>query len=113
MSASPFLYKGTILLAVDGDTLDVRVDLGFRIFHEMRLRIYGVNTPERGQPGYSEARDFLLPFVGKEAIITSHKPQDKYGRWLAEVSVDGVSLADSLIAQKLGVPYFGGKRGEA
>lgn len=113
MATNQFIYKATILLAVDGDTLDVRVDLGFRIFHEMRLRIYGVNTPERGQPGYLEARDFLLPYVGKEATITSHKPQDKYGRWLAEVSVDGVSLSEALINNKLGVPYFGGKRGEA
>lgn len=110
MSDTPYLYKATILLVVDGDTLDVRVDLGFRIFHEMRLRLYGVNTPERGQPGYSEARDFLLPYVGAESSVVSHKPQDKYGRWLAEVSVGGVSLADSLIANNLGVPYFGGKR---
>lgn len=110
MSETPYVYKATILLAVDGDTLDVRVDLGFRIFHEMRLRLYGVNTPERGQPGYLEARESLLQYVGKEAQVVSHKPQDKYGRWLAEVSVDGVSLSESLISNKLGVPYFGGKR---
>ena len=110
MSDIAFNYKATILSAVDGDTLDVRVDLGFRIFHEMRLRVHGVNTPEHGQPGFQEAKDFMAAFVGKEALIASHKPQDKYGRWLAEVKVDDVILSDALISKGLGVAYFGGKR---
>lgn len=103
-------YKATILNAIDGDTLDVVVDLGFRISHEQRVRLYGVNTPERGQPGYAEAQNMVKSHVGSEVVIRTIKPHDKYGRWLAEVLIDGRSLSDALIASGHGVPYFGGKR---
>lgn len=105
-----YLYRATVVRAIDGDTLDVRVDLGFRIVHEMRVRLYGVNTPERGQAGYSEAQAVIAAHEGHEVEIKSHKPQDKYGRWLAEVFVNGTSLTETLIAGGYGVPYFGGPR---
>jgi endonuclease YncB( thermonuclease family) len=76
----------------------------------MRVRLYGVNTPERGQVGYAEAQAMVAAHEGQEVSIRSHKPQDKYGRWLAEVLIDGQSLSDALIASGHGVPYFGGKR---
>ena len=41
-----FWYGAKPLKVVDGDTLDLMVDLGFSIHFKMRVRLYGVNTPE-------------------------------------------------------------------
>ena len=41
-----FWYGATVLNVVDGDTVDLMIDLGFSIHHKIRVRLYGVNTPE-------------------------------------------------------------------
>jgi micrococcal nuclease len=41
-----FWYGATVLNVVDGDTIDLMIDLGFSIHHKIRVRLYGVNTPE-------------------------------------------------------------------
>lgn len=104
-------YNGTITNVVDGDTLDILVDLGLRIQTLQRVRLYGINTPERGQPGYNEATVRLVALVlNKAAIAHTIKPSDKYGRWLASLIVDGSDPVATMITEGLGVPYFGGRR---
>lgn len=41
-----FWYGAKVLNVVDGDTLDLMIDLGFNIHHKIRVRLFGVNTPE-------------------------------------------------------------------
>lgn len=101
-------YEVTLVRIIDGDTIEVDVDLGFRIVHRMPVRLYGFNTPERGQAGYREATEHLrtlIPATGK-FMVRSIKPEDKYGRWV----VDIFGVADSMIASGHAVPYFGGTR---
>ena len=43
---NPYWYTGKVLGVVDGDTVDLMVDLGFSVHHKIRVRLYGVNTPE-------------------------------------------------------------------
>lgn len=123
-----FEYQATAIGIVDGDTFDVEtileevtVDYGFRIreyrkkFFEQRVRLYGIDTPERGDPGFTEATEALRFLVmGFETIpltIVTSKPHDKYGRWLATVSTPQCpDVAQSLIDRGFGVPYFGGKK---
>lgn len=136
--AEVFEYKATALDVVDGDTFDVTVvlrdedvvlrdqivDLGFRIYvhdyevvhyhdtTEMRVRLYGVDTPEEGDPGYTEAKDALRALVmGFDLTISTAKPHEKYGRWLAQVRTPMCAdVSDFLIANGFGVPYFGGPK---
>ncbi|BAW31110.1 MAG TPA: thermonuclease family protein [Methanothermobacter sp.] len=77
---------------VDGDTIDVE-GIG-------RIRFVGVNTPERGQPGYQEAKDFVEEMcLGKTVYldIDDAKKYDKYGRILAIVYVNGINLNAELL----------------
>jgi len=77
---------------VDGDTIDVN-GVG-------RIRFVGVNTPERGQPGYQEAKDFVKSMcLGKTVYldIDNAKHYDKYGRVLAVVYVDNINLNAELL----------------
>lgn len=113
-------WPAVCLGVVDGDTLDVIVDRGFHDTSTMRLRLYGINTPERGEPGWQEATDGLRSIVmngaaGRRLICRTAAPHDKYGRWLASIEVvDSAApsrdVALEMIGRGLGVPYFGGKK---
>jgi len=77
--------KGFCDYVVDGDTIDV-TGVG-------RIRLVGINTPERGEFGYENATDFVKnKCLGKTIYldIDDAKNKDKYGRILAIVYVDGV-----------------------
>jgi micrococcal nuclease len=109
-----YVYNAKVVKWVDGDTVDLMVDLGFKIYHEMRLRLIGLDTPERGQAGYNEARMFdesLAP-VGNLVQIQTFKPQkaDKYGRYLVYIESNGVSINAELLSKGLAVPYDGGTK---
>lgn len=96
-----YAYEAVVDRVVDGDTLDLTIDLGFRTFTRQRVRLYGVDTPEvygvkKGSEEYlagKAASDFTKRWVDElndlEVLIRSHdgKPfgQGKYGRWLVEV----------------------------
>ena len=78
---------GKVIHIVDGDTIDV-VGLG-------RVRLVGVNTPEKEQEGYQEALDFLEEnCLGKTAIvdIDDECPEDSYGRILGVVYIDDINV---------------------
>lgn len=103
-----YIYRASILRWVDGDTFDARVDLGFRTWIETRFRLFGVNAPEKGQEGFTEATGFCEQTapVGGVVILRTYKAPDKYGRWLAEVWVGDVSIGIALIEGGLALDYI-------
>lgn len=102
-----WVFPAQIIYVVDGDTVDLKVDHGKKIFSEDRYRLLFCDTPERGQPGYWEAKKYLQSFQAKELLVITTKP-DKYGRWLCEL-YDTMDLSESInkkiIRKKLGVRY--------
>lgn len=110
-----YWYRALIIRWVDGDTVDLHVDLGFTVRVDTRFRLLGVDTPERGQAGWAEAKAFVEGYAPADTAVTirSEKPlkADKYGRWLAEVWPDGaVSVNQALTDAGLALPYDGGAR---
>jgi len=101
-----FEYMVTLVRVVDGDTIEVDLDLGFHVTLRQRCRLYGLNTPERGQEGYHEATAALVALLAPKFSVKSIKPEDKYGRWIVEIP----GVAESMIASGHAVPYFGGAR---
>ena len=112
-----FWYKAKVVNVVDGDTLDLRTDLGFRITFLQRYRLYGVDTPELNDPDPAvraramQAKDFVEVLVkGKEVMVNTHMDRrDKYGRWLAVVywrDPEGgwQNLNEDLVANGLAAP---------
>lgn len=110
-----YVYDAEVVRVVDGDTLDLLIDLGFRVFSKQRCRLYGIDTPETfGVKKESEeyakgkaATAFVETWFTdrKKVLIKSHdgKPlgQGKYGRWLVVVlPVDGgMSLNEALVRE--------------
>lgn len=88
-------YHATVRRWVDGDTVDLLVDLGFTVQVRQRFRLLGVDTPETNRKASREAGNAATAYaaglapVGSAVLVRSHKT-GKYGRWLAEVSpLDG------------------------
>ena len=89
-----FWYGATILKVVDGDTVDLMVDLGFSVHHKIRVRLYGINTPESRTKNLQEKELGLKAKKYVEDWSTNHKwvfvntipdKNDKYGRVLARI----------------------------
>lgn len=104
-----YRYKATVDRWVDGDTVDVVIDLGFKVQTAQRLRLYGINTPERGQPGFDAATDFARARApkGSTVEVKSYKT-GKFGRWLAMIYVpnEAQSINRALVEEGLALEYL-------
>ena len=70
--------KETVTKIIDGDTIETSV-------RKKRIRIEGIDTPEKGQPGYSEAKKALKQLLKDEKITVTPVATDVYGRTVAKV----------------------------
>ena len=118
-----FWYGATVLDVVDGDTVDLMIDLGFNIHHKIRVRLYGVNTPESRTKDLKEKELGLKAKQFTKDWLTSHKwvyvntipdKNDKYGRILAKIySSDDIAatttacLNTDIIQAGFAREYFG------
>jgi micrococcal nuclease len=113
-----FEYMARVLEVIDGDTIDVSVDLGFSVQHTIRIRLYGINTPETRTRNKEEkqkglaAKARLKELVeGKFVSIKTKKDNtEKFGRYLAEIYLDNTNINQTLITEGHAQPYFGEKR---
>ncbi|MFZ9242601.1 MAG: thermonuclease family protein [Sediminibacterium sp.] len=113
-----YIYRvKQVLKVVDGDTIDVDIDLGFNISYTQRVRLAGIDTPEsRTTDKYEkklgmESKEWLKNALshGKEIVIKTEKPDssEKYGRILGWLFVDDVNLNLAMIDQGYAWSYMG------
>lgn len=114
-----YQYKAIITKVIDGDTVDVDIDLGFEVWlRNQRIRLYGIDTPESRTSDKVEkvfgnlAKDKILSFCPIGAsIILQTKTDDsrgKYGRILGElITEDGTNVNQYMIDNNYAVAYFG------
>ena len=120
---------------VDGDTFDCTLDLGFNISHKIRVRMYGINTPESRTRDLEEKKRGLaskqrltqLLNIGTNSdvnLVLQTKEKGKYGRYLGIIlrersasSTDShwedeerLNINERLVTEGFAVEYFGGKR---
>ena len=119
-------YDVTVIKVVDGDTIDVDIDLGFGVtLRDERVRIMGIDTPEsrtrdRVEDLFGEAAKArlkeLMKAGGKLITTEDRKGEDmkgKFGRILGDFRVaDGRKVTDILIEEGHAVAYFGGSKEE-
>lgn len=112
-------YKASVLRVVDGDTIDVMMDLGFDTWVRKRIRLYGINCPETRTRDKKEKKAGLKAKALVENIVTEYKNTcriksktiGKYGRVVAEVFFDinkeeYICLNDLLLDTGNAVPYM-------
>ena len=110
-------YNCKVEKIVDGDTIDVVLDLGFDILYKSRVRLYGIDTPESRTRNLDEkvrgkmASAFLKKAIEEgEKVCIQTKLKDsrgKFGRVLGDVVVDGVNINQSMVDNHHAVKYFG------
>ena len=105
-----YTYSAKIVRWVDGDTLIVDIDLGFRVTRQERLRLARINTPElnsavpfqvrKAKHARATAKKFA-PEGDWVTIKTSKNKIDRYARYIAEVEHNGVNVSDYLLEQEV------------
>jgi micrococcal nuclease len=85
-----YIYKADLIRVVDGDTVDLVIDLGFDTLRKERFRLYGIDAPEMNTAEGKEAKAWLREVLKPlEAIyvqtiqLETKAKRDKYGRFLA------------------------------
>ncbi len=112
-------YVKKVTNVVDGDTIDVDIDLGFSISYSQRVRLAGIDTPESRTSDKAEkdlgleSKEFLKSKIkdAKTVVIKTEKmdSSEKYGRILGWVYLDGssISINEQMIADGYAWGYLG------
>ena len=117
-------YRVKIVRVVDGDTVDVDIDLGFGVWlKKQRVRLYGIDTPESRTRDLVEkrfgnmAKDYLKGRLSSGAILgTRLDKKGKFGRILGEFFVldtdQKINVNEELISKHHAVAYYGQSKEE-
>lgn len=115
-------YQAIIKRVVDGDTVDIDIDLGFGvILKDERVRIMGIDTPESRTSDKTEkvfglaSKERLKSLLGKKSILKckEYDSKGKFGRILGDFTTnDGRMVTDVLVEEGHAVAYFGGSKEE-
>jgi micrococcal nuclease len=110
-------YACKVQRVVDGDTVDVVLNLGFDIMYKSRVRLYGIDTPESRTRNLDEkargkmAGAFLKNKIdsGKKVVIQTKlkDSRGKFGRVLGNIIVDGININQLMINNHHAAAYFG------
>tara|TARA_Y100000114_G_C11688068_1_gene292125 strand:+ start:150 stop:566 length:417 start_codon:yes stop_codon:yes gene_type:complete len=119
-------YRCTVVKIIDGDTVDVDIDLGFGIWmHKERIRLLGIDTPESRTRDKEEkkyglaAKKYLTEMLNDEGGIvlkTKKDAEGKFGRILGELwrTTDHAdkSINQYLVDEHHAVQYYGQSKDE-
>ena len=108
-------YRCEIVRVVDGDTVDVNIDLGFDTWiHKERIRLKGIDTPESRTRDLEEKKAGLyakgvvegfLPVGSTQVLKTTKDKTGKFGRTLGDFDIMGI--VEYMIKHNVGVAYEG------
>ena len=126
--ASVYEYSCKIVRVVDGDTVDVDIDLGFGVWmHKERIRLHGIDTPESRTRDLEEKKygllakeqiRFFLPEGSMQTLVTVRDKAGKYGRILGKFKIFDskndceTTINDWMIQEHHAAPYFGQSKEE-
>jgi len=102
-----FVYDAEVIKVVDGDTLDLKIDFGFKIYHEDRFRLKGINAPEiRGKerPKGLKVKEYVKNLIEGKMIVVETFKKGKYGRYICEIYLKTPkkkSLSKHLLRKKM------------
>lgn len=100
-----YCYKAKVVKVVDGDTVTLDIDLGFKLWWKVNCRLADINALELGKGG-EKARDYVMERLipGQDVEIKSRK-LDKYGRPVITLYYNGVNINENLILTGHAQPY--------
>ena len=120
---SVYEYSCKIVRVVDGDTVDVDIDLGFGMWmHKERIRLHGIDTPESRTRDLEEKKfgllakeqvEHFLPKGSIQTLVTVKDKAGKFGRILGKFKIKDhqyptpTTINEWMIRHHPAAPYFG------
>ena len=101
LSAQAETIQGLVVKIADGDTLTLLTSSNEKI----KVRLAGIDTPERKQPFGSEAKQALSELVFQKKALIEVETKDRYGRTVGIVFVDGQNINYELVKQGMAWVY--------
>lgn len=101
-----FNYTGKVAKVIDGDTVDIVLDLGFEVSKKVRCRLNRIDAPETNTEAGKVAKTFIateLP-AGTDVKIAS-KSYDKYGRSVAEIYKGDININQLMLDSGHAIVY--------
>lgn len=105
-----FTYRAKVYNIVDGDTIDVEIDLGFKIYTKQRIRLNRIDTPERGENGFKEATNRLKELILDKEVTLITTKISKWGYYLGDIYLDDQDINQIMLTENLAKPYSGGTK---
>lgn len=87
--------RGRVVKIADGDSFTI---LG-KNNRQTRIRLYGVDSPENGQPYSKRAKEALSNMISEKDLVIREKNKDRYGRVVAVVYADGINVNEAMLKQ--------------
>jgi len=110
-----YKYNAQVIKVIDGDTLDLFIDLGFKVGFNTRIRLIGIDTPEKNFPYGKVVKDYLTNLLEGNKVYLDVTKKDKYGRYLGMVYLnesDNLSVNELLINENMAKAYHGASRAD-
>ena len=107
-----YTYNATVLKVIDGDTVQLSIDLGFRMSFKANCRLNGLNASELNSKNPDEraeairSKEYLEGTIPVGTALTIKSASlDKYGRPLVEIFLGDVNINDTILDKGLAKPY--------
>jgi endonuclease YncB( thermonuclease family) len=112
------IYSGNVIKVYDGDTITIAAKMPYdnSPLYRFPVRLNGIDTPEIKGKNEDEksvaklARDFVSSMILHKIVNLENIQNDKYGRILADVYLDGTHINSLLINERFAVKYTGGTK---
>jgi micrococcal nuclease len=104
-----YSYQATVIRIIDGDTVELSIDLGFSINFKQIVRMYGINAPEKnteyGKVTLQRITDLIPPGTIVK-IETIKDKKEKFGRYLGIIYKNSTNIGLQLILEGLAIQYY-------
>jgi micrococcal nuclease len=102
-------FRARVMDVYDGDTFNADASIGLGITLKIRVRVYGINSPE--MTGVSKlkataSRDSLRSMISGKDVTIKYRGKDKYGRFVASVYKDTIDISSWMLKRKLAVRFM-------
>lgn len=102
---APYTYRAEVVDVLDGDTIEVHVDLGFYVWiRYQRIKLFGIDAPDGDGADAAAATTELESLIGGKTVIFKSihgeddpSRRDSFGNWLGVVWIDGRNVNDAMV----------------
>lgn len=92
-----YVRRARLIRVIDGDSYEMRIDLGYRVEGRFHIRVRGLNTPELNTLEGREAKalaERIFAANPDRIVVQSYKDRQSFARWICDVYISGVSMVE-------------------